>query len=363
MTTSSLRLSFWTSAVLLLAISFTHPSFAQQSKGRFIALQPHYRDAEARLVSSFATIPNFTAPYSFLGQNFIYTLVGTDPSQGSATTTIPVFLVPVKLTFADGTIRSPKVNIPGTTTTALSLTLASPIFKPLDWQSGGVDLGVTQYIDAYQRGSLWNTVSRVAPNYHVLLSKPVLMPTLGINVPADEGVSSANPISIFVTVGLADVDFMTARFQNYIDVHSQIVPNSLVIFLTYQTYLTQLGSCCIGGFHTATGNSTAPQTYMHASFVTGFPAFSEDIASLSHEVGEWMADPFVDNVTPCNAAGGVLEVGDPLSGVDFPVAVGGFTYHPQDLTFLSYFTGDFPSKAVNRQFTFKSAFHFPCSLM
>jgi hypothetical protein len=102
---------------------------------------------------------------------------------------------------------------------------------------------------------------------------------------------------------------------------------------------------------------------MHASFVTGSPAFSEDIASLSHEVAEWMEDPFVDNVTPCNAAGGLLEVGDPLSGVDFPVTAGGFTYHPQDLTFLSYFTGDFPSKAVNHQFTFKSAYHFPCSLM
>jgi hypothetical protein len=45
---------------------------------------------------------------------------------------------------------------------------------------------------------------------------------------------------------------------------------------------------------------------------------SEDVAALSHEVGEWMDDPFVDNFTPCFAEGGILEVGDPLVLVEFP---------------------------------------------
>lgn len=135
--------------------------------------------------------------------------------------------------------------------------------------------------------------------------------------------------------------------------------------MTYQTYLTSGGSCCLGGFHTAAGSSTAPQTYLHFTWITGpFLTFGEDIAAVSHEAGEWMDDPFVDNATPCFAnPNGSLEVGDHLVLFDFPVVLGGVTYHPQDLTFVSYFTGAFPSKGVNKQFTFRGNYHFPCSFM
>ena len=39
-------------------------------------------------------------------------------------------------------------------------TLASPLFNAgIDFVQGGVDLGNTQYIDAYQRGNFWSGVS------------------------------------------------------------------------------------------------------------------------------------------------------------------------------------------------------------
>jgi hypothetical protein len=74
-----------------------------------------------------------------------------------------------------------------------------------------------------------------------------------------------------------------------------------------------------------------------------------------------MDDPFVDNFTPCFAEGGILEVGDPLVLVDFPGPSMASLSNPQDLTFLSYFTGDFPSKGANQFFTFRGTFHFPCA--
>ena len=68
---------------------------------------------------------------------------------------------------------------------------------------------------------------------------------------------------------------------------------------------------------------------------------------MSHELAEWLADPFVDNTVPfwdspiapqypCN---NFLEVGDPLVGI--VQQVGGLTY--QDEAFISFFTRDVPS--------------------
>ena len=42
-----------------------------------------------------------------------------------------------------------------------------------------------------------------------------------------------------------------------------------------------------------------------------------------------------------------LEVGDPLSGTTFTDTVGGFTYHPQELAFFSWFYHQSPSLGVH----------------
>ena len=76
------------------------------------------------------------------------------------------------------------------------------------------------------------------------------------------------------------------------------------------------------------------------------------MSALSHEVGEWVDDPFVNNNTPC---GTLLEVGDPLeSGPnfgDYDYTLNGFTYHLQDLVFLDYFSGN-STIPVNHWFSF-----------
>ena len=126
----------------------------------------------------------------------------------------------------------------------------------------------------------------------------------------------------------------------YILAHPEITPDSLPIFITDDTYLTAgspiLNNCCIGGYHSANG----PQAYSHFTFIRVPGDFSQDVAALSHEVGEWMDDPGVKgafNPVAC----GILEVGDPEEGFtnygDFPYPLGGFTYNLQDLVFLEYF--------------------------
>ena len=65
--------------------------------------------------------------------------------------------------------------------------------------------------------------------------------------------------------------------------------------------------------------------------------FSQDVSALSHEVGEWLDDPYTNNNSPC----GIYEVGDPLEGEahygTYPYSLGGFTYHLQDLVTPEYF--------------------------
>jgi|SRR5580698_5348001 hypothetical protein len=92
---------------------------------------------------------------------------------------------------------------------------------------------------------------------------------------------------------------------------------------------------------------------MHTSPTSPIPAYlRRTFRALSHEVGEWLGDPLVDgyNSTPC---GGYLEIGDPLTGSDYPYVLHNFTYHLQDLVSLKYFGGD-PSEPVNGWWTFQN---------
>ena len=154
---------------------------------------------------------------------------------------------------------------------------------------------------------------------------------------------------------MININWWDIQANNYIKQFSQITPSSLVIFVTYNTYLSEnsgSSGCCIGGYHSATGS----QTYMHYAYIDHSGAFSQDISALSHEVGEWMDDPLVNNTQ--GACGGLLENGDPLEGFanygTFPVTLNGITWHPQDLVFLKYF-GQTPSTSVNNWWSFNNA--------
>jgi hypothetical protein len=267
-----------------------------------------------------------------------FTMVGTDPSKTNSSTTVPLIVVPIKMVFdkthGNKTFDPNKNKFKGQTVSVTKTILNSPIMQSnVDFVQGGTDLGKTQYIDAFQRGNFWNKNVKKNTNYHVLLGKATVLPEQTINCnTADCAVGN----EFGHTVGLMDINHFDSIVQTYIHKFTQIQPNTLPLFLIYDTYLTS-GGCCIGGYHSANGGQPGGQTYSVSSTVDqGSGTFSQDTAALSHEIGEWMDDPFVDNVVGCQD-NSILEVGDPLVLDDHPYTVNGFTYHLQDLVWIGYF--------------------------
>jgi hypothetical protein len=271
------------------------------------------------------------------GVNRAFTMVGTDPHKSNVTSTIPLIVVPVKIVFdknhGNRTFDPNKNKFKGQTVSVTKTIINSPIMQSnVDFVQGGTDLGKTQYIDAFQRGNFWSVVKKNS-NYHVLLGKPTVLPEQTIN--CNTGDCTVGP-QFGKIVGMMDINHFDGIVQGYLAKFTQIQPNTLPIFLIYDTYLTS-GGCCIGGYHSANGSQPGGQTYSVSSTVDqGAGVFSQDTAALSHEIGEWMDDPFVDNLVNCQD-NGILEVGDPLVLDDHPYTVGGFTYHLQDLVWIGYF--------------------------
>ncbi len=352
-------LSFLTA--LIVMVSMAGIAFAQDETDtlpaypRFSRLTPHFTNNEN--VPPATPLTTWNGSFVYSGQTYKYNMVGTAPSTGKSTT-IPVFIIPIALQYKSGTTTTtftPETKLKNGLT-AVQNTLNSPIFKDMDWIAGDgkTNLGTTQYEDAFQRGNFWHTVSK-APGYHVLLGTPTVEGLQTFAVPSTDGQIGTE---FGVKVGLADINWLDLKIQGLITKFTAIHPNSLPIFMTYDVYLTS-GGCCIGGYHSATGSSAAPQAYAHFTFIGTAGAFSQDVEALSHEAGEWMDDPLVvNNGNPVSSkcgAGAILEVGDPeevfANYGGFPYTLGGFTYNLQDLTYLEYF-GAPTTTSVGGEMTF-----------
>ena len=334
-------------ALVVLACTLTTlPSYAQrgEAKPMFRTLPPRYLNTVR--APATPTIPNWTGS---LGTGLSsFTMVGTDPSSTNTTTTVTAYLVPIRILINPTPLGSfDPQHVLSNGRRVIQNVALSPIFNSgIDFVQGGTDLGNTQYIDAYQRGNFWSDV-QTNSNYHVLLNL-VVLPEVALSVPPSSGSISTE---FGVRVALVDINFFDSKWRQIISSNPTITPNSIPIALTYDTYLTS-GGCCIGGYHSAFGNASAPQTYAHFTYIDHTGVFSQDVSALSHEVGEWMDDPFINNP----GCGGLLENGDPLEGEanfgGFPYTLNGFTYNLQDLVFLQYF-GQTPSTSVNGFWSFQ----------
>jgi hypothetical protein len=297
------------------------------------------------------------------GTTYRYTMVGTDPGAGSQTSTIPVVIIPLSFMFSDGTALSASTPVCGGTESAVALATSSPLFEDYAFAPGGTDVGTTQYIDAFQRANFWSDVATTAPAYHVRLSATV-QPTQTVSVPAWAGRTQVGPCARIGTVGLVFFDVVARELITQL----QIPPTSLPVFLTYNTFFTQGSQCCILGYHSVT---VANHTYAVAAYSDPgiFDVPIEDIHALSHELAEWLDDPFVNNRTPGWRGGQAtqcqfnLEVGDPVTGIAFEATLNGMTYHPEDLTFVSWFARESPSSAVNGWYTFVNNLPLPSARM
>lgn len=333
---------------------------AQVNKPRpmYVVMPPHLRDD---LAPPPASLQSWNGSFTYGGTNYTYNMVGAAPSTNS-TATVTTYIIPIKIVITNrngtkSTYDPSHVLSNGNTVT--TNTLDSPLFdSTTTYTQGGVDVGTTQYIDAYQRANFWGTV-HTDTNSHLLLNASVL---------AEQTLSPSRTYGktgseFGFTAALVDINWFDSQVPNLISKFG-IQPNQFPIFLLYDTYLTQGGSCCIGGYHSSEGSISNPQAYAEAAYVDHVGAFSQDVSALSHEIGEWVDDPLTVNYNGNNTPCGILEVGDPLEGNAnygaYKYSLHGFTYNLQDLVTLPYF-GAPPSTSVNDWLSFQGESLGVCS--
>jgi hypothetical protein len=345
-------------AVLVVLAGFAGTAYAQDdtqitqpARAMFVTLPAHLNPA---VPPPAASLPSWNGSFTFSGTNYTYNMVGTAPSTNTSTT-ITTYIIPVKIVITNRngsktTFDPSHVLSNGNTVTRNTTT--SPIFdSTTTYTQGGVDVGTTQYVDAFQRANFWGTVM-TDTNYHVLLGGPTVLAEQTLSPSRSNG-KTGSPFGF--TAGEVNINWFDAQLPT-IMANLGIQPNTFPIFLTYDVYLTSGGQCCIGGYHSSEGSVSNPQSYAEATYVDHPGAFSQDVSALSHEVGEWMDDPLTVNFNGNNTPCGILEVGDPLENNPnfggFPYSLHGFTYNLQDLVTLPYF-GAPPSTSVNDFFTFQ----------
>jgi len=340
-----------------------HPVVPQPNQsypltGKMVALPARGIDPAslAKDGQSGTTLPNFTESFVDGGFFYTYTMLGTDPAFGSATTTIPTVVIPLNVVFPGGVSLNATTPVFGDKRSATNLTLNSPMFRPVALTPGGTNVGTGQYIDLFQRSNFWNYVGTFARDYHIKFT-PTVAPVQTLNVPAYFGYAAyGGPGSPVGYVNSTWWDDQLAVILYRLNVSTSTLP----IFLNYN--IVEEGG--ILGYHSAFG--TPAQVYMSAAFYDqGILGYGGDILVLSHEMGETTDDPFINNIVPfwtstLGYGGDLLEVGDPVTDIGIgPVPLNHYTYHPEDLVFLSWFSCTIPSTSVNGWYTFGNYFPGP----
>ena len=316
---------------------------------------------------------SFTDPTN--GVTYPFTMVGSDPRLRQSTT-VDTMIVPLSFTFVAGAQDLTALQIPPLnyfpTTQAVTMngadnvadTIASPIFTPTDFPISS-DTGV-QFGDAFARAQF----GKVGTGYHVILGRPRVAKTVTIHVPETQGVAVLSPGNVMV--GRVDSTWFKEQLAALID-DMNLKPTTLPIFLTNNVvlYSGDYLHLSLGGHGAGSPASNAPvslkgkekiRTFVFAAYLTpnGLsrnPAIS-DIQALSHEIAEWIDNPFGINVvqpyqipTAPGACSSDLETGDVLAGVSFPMPrnpdlAAGLVWHPQDEAFLNWFARDGENPAL-----------------
>jgi hypothetical protein len=331
---------------------------------------------------------SFTDPTN--GKTYHYTMVGTDPTKGDVTTTIPTVIIPMNFNFA-----ATGTSLNGTDVVAS--TMASPIFQSADigaaanatasappgppisapGRTVNEPSDTTQVADAIYRAQFGKT----GTGWHTLLGQPTVLPAATIDVPKNQGFTE---VVSDATVGLMSEPWFGAKLKNLIHTR-HISPQVLPIFLVNNTVLFAgtPDNCCTFGFHGAldslNGNGRQQvNTFIYSSYISqgifapnpgDDESYIADINGLSHEVQETFDDPFVNNAVnpwltptaPQYGCSGILETGDPVVGFGFKVAMNGTTYHPEDEVQLPWFSRQTPSTAAQGYYTYLNNFAQPAS--
>jgi hypothetical protein len=371
----SLRLC-WTVVIgALMVLAVLGSARAQESRTelvpRYVALPPVHPVDVSAYQAAGTGLTSWTGTFTNLGTKYTYTMLGTNPSKGSATTTIKFVLIPLAVKFPGGVTLDPTKPVQKGcgSGTALGITRGSPLLHSIAWTQGSTNVGTTQYIDAFQRAEFWNFVGTTAKNYHVLLGTPIVEPKQTLDA-SMTGSTAAGGCGIY---GQLDINVFDAAVQSILS-KLGITTNEFPYFVTYDVFQTQGGSCCVLGYHSITPGNVVYGTgsYNDQNIFVGPPNAFLDLVTMSHEVGETFNDPFVNNFNavpnwvspyaPQYGCNNFLEVGDPLAGLPegpFTVPNNTHQYYVQDLAFLPWFEQTVTSGSVNGWFSMFGTFRSP----
>jgi hypothetical protein len=296
------------------------------------------------------------------GNTYNYQIVGADPAKSTGTTKLQYVPIVVRIHFSDGTVLDPTQPGCNDTVSVQDRFFKGPNFEKTALTSNGVNVGKTQINDAFQRAEFWTTLK--SKNYHLILTaakKPIIIDYTAPSGSATDTGVCADQKKVSHRIGEIDINSYDNEMETLAAKYA--TPNQVPIVLSYNTFETE-GGCCVLGYHSAFGTSKGVQTYAVGAYNDSgiFSVPIEDIHAWTHELGELINDPFVNNGTPAwghvGQVGGCqnnFEVGDPLTGTPFDVTYKGFAYHPQELAFFSWFYRT-KSTGTGGEFSFDGTF-------
>ena len=326
----------------------TEPLAGASQAGATGALVPKVQPPGGTTV---AAIPMST--YSFVstkdGKTYTGTMVGTSPfAVTKASATIPLVIVPVKITIGSSVFDPTAPNICDGNISAVNRFNQSPLVQVAPMTFKGVSMGTTQYLNAYRRAEFWNTIGGSAA-YQNTLTPVTSAATVSVTAGTNGTVYSSGCTQLGIVSYAWLNSYITGTLLPKLTTAGVVSPSKFVVFLFRDIVESTsapptTAACCVLGFHGANGNPV--QTWAAVDWdSTNIFAGISDATIASHELGEWMDDPLGTNATP--AWGGIGQVaacqsnfenGDPLTGKQMPaITLTGKLYHMQELAYFSWF--------------------------
>jgi hypothetical protein len=297
------------------------------------------------------------ADYSFTaskdGQQYSGVLAGASPfATPLSSSTIGAVIVPLKIDIGSATFDASKADPCDASVSGVTRLRQSPLVNDVPSLTfNGINVGNAQFINGFRRAEFWTTIQGSAAYQNELNFTFASSVELAASVVGTNGNTQGSGCG---QIGILSIDWLDGYLQNtllpQLTSAGVVSPTSVVFFVVKNVVESQnnppsTASCCILGYHSATG--TVVQTYGVFDWDTS-GSFGSSVAAVSiasHEIGEFMDDPLANNATPAWGNVGQVsgcqnnwEVGDPLSGTLMPaILMNGTSYQPQELAFSSWF--------------------------
>ena len=172
----------------------------------------------------------------------------------------------------------------------MTLILNSPLIGEPNRTINGVNVGVAQYVDGFQRANFWAKVGGTP--YHTMFStSPTVLPAVSVSVPAANGVT----VSALNFAGCRDTAELDQTWWDN-ELQTVVMPQLAAegvgpanfpqfIFNSVAQYIGgNPANCCALGYHNSYSNGGVFQTYSVNEYDTS-GAFGGDTSVMSHEIG------------------------------------------------------------------------------